>query len=392
MSKLRVPMLIGLALITTAARSLAAPDGLEIRFYPDRIYAFEAEVRRGISTLVLQNAAIVNRGRAAVELTGGKLEVLAGDEVVQSVPLSQAALEALAVRSGRLAASGMLQMAAFQFSPDTLVANAKVVGSRVLGPNEGLLLGSRAFLTQGAPVDRLRMSIEGRASDGAAQSVVAELPVRSGGTKGSYSFPLSGLWWVPVGPTLHTPHRWAVPEEFALDIVRLEGGGSTHHGDGTHLSDYAAWDADVHAAADGVVVAAVDRFADSADFLRRKGESDESFLQRVLRQQSELIAKGEDAVIGNHLVIAHPDGEFSVYAHLRSGSLAVKLGDSVRRGQIVARLGSSGNSTEPHLHFQISDGPSPLRAAGIPIRFDGIRILGADWERQIQSGDLIDAP
>ena len=64
-------------------------------------------------------------------------------------------------------------------------------------------------------------------------------------------------------------------------------------------------------------------------------------------------------------------------------------GDSVSSGQALGRLGSSGNSTEPHLHFQVCDRPEPLACAGIPVSFEGISLPYADYPRPLQSGDIV---
>ena len=72
--------------------------------------------------------------------------------------------------------------------------------------------------------------------------------------------------------------------------------------------------------------------------------------------------------IGNH--------NFAFYAHLQPGSQRVKVGDRVRRGQVIGLVGNSGNSTEPHLHFHISDGNSPLGSEGVPYRQDAFEIVG----------------
>jgi murein DD-endopeptidase MepM/ murein hydrolase activator NlpD len=79
----------------------------------------------------------------------------------------------------------------------------------------------------------------------------------------------------------------------------------------------------------------------------------------------------ERAVFGNHVVLEHGDGEFSVLAHLRHGSVAVEAGDRVRRGQRLGACGNSGRSSEPHLHYHLQDGPVPGRAAGLPAIFRG---------------------
>jgi murein DD-endopeptidase MepM/ murein hydrolase activator NlpD len=63
------------------------------------------------------------------------------------------------------------------------------------------------------------------------------------------------------------------------------------------------------------------------------------------------------------------DGVYAALAHLRRGSLRVRPGDRVAAGQQLAACGNSGNSTEPHLHFQLMDHPSVLLATGLPLRF-----------------------
>jgi murein DD-endopeptidase MepM/ murein hydrolase activator NlpD len=62
-------------------------------------------------------------------------------------------------------------------------------------------------------------------------------------------------------------------------------------------------------------------------------------------------------------------GRFAFYAHLQPGSIRVKVGDTVKTGQVLGLLGNSGNSDAPHLHFHIMDGPRPLSSNGLPYRF-----------------------
>ena len=94
-------------------------------------------------------------------------------------------------------------------------------------------------------------------------------------------------------------------------------------------------------------------------------------------------------MFGDAVVLDHGDAEYSVYAHLVPGSTKVKVGDAVKRGQPIARFGSSGNSTEPHLHFHVCDRPDGIACAGVPPRFIGINLPLADGDRPIQSGDLV---
>jgi murein DD-endopeptidase MepM/ murein hydrolase activator NlpD len=80
---------------------------------------------------------------------------------------------------------------------------------------------------------------------------------------------------------------------------------------------------------------------------------------------------------GNYLVIDHGNREFSLLGHLQKGSLAVKVGDKVTRGQPVARIGSSGSSNNPHVHYELRTGKD-LNAEGLPAVFrDFNRHLGS---------------
>src|SRR5690606_13748776 len=103
----------------------------------------------------------------------------------------------------------------------------------------------------------------------------------------------------------------------------------------------------------------------------------------------ERIAGGGRAVGGSQVMIDHGNGEYSFYAHLKPGSVRVKEGDTVETGAQLGLLGSSGNSTEPHLHFQVCDAPDPLLCAGIPIQWADAELLVPDLPRALQSGDLV---
>ncbi|WP_344334457.1 M23 family metallopeptidase [Brevibacterium salitolerans] len=92
---------------------------------------------------------------------------------------------------------------------------------------------------------------------------------------------------------------------------------------------------------------------------------------------------GPGFILGNHVIIRGDDGEFAVLAHLQQHSLNVRRGDVVRAGQQVGRCGNSGNSSEPHVHAQLMDRPSPLTAQGLPLAF---RAIVLDDEAQEQDG------
>ncbi|MFK4069632.1 M23 family metallopeptidase [Streptomyces sp. NPDC029674] len=83
---------------------------------------------------------------------------------------------------------------------------------------------------------------------------------------------------------------------------------------------------------------------------------------------------GARRVIGNHIVLDLGEGTYALYAHVQQGSLAVRAGDKVALGQRIGGCGNSGNSTEPHVHFQLMDGPDPETARGVPFSWRGVGV------------------
>lgn len=173
--------------------------------------------------------------------------------------------------------------------------------------------------------------------------------------------------------------------------MAFTGNGSTHRGKGAKLSDYAIFGKPVRAVADGKVVAVSNDQADNAAMLKRQGETDDAYLVRLQEGQAALLMKGMGSVLGNHVVIDHGNGEFSIYAHLKQGSVLAALGASVAAGEAIGDVGSSGNSTEPHLHFQICDSPDIATCRPIPASFTGYRLPLELVPRTIQSGDIVEA-
>ena len=68
-------------------------------------------------------------------------------------------------------------------------------------------------------------------------------------------------------------------------------------------------------------------------------------------------AKSLTTSYGTYVIIAHPNGLYTLYAHGQAGSLRVSEGDYVSQGQQIMNVGSTGNSTGPHLHFEVRKSP-----------------------------------
>jgi murein DD-endopeptidase MepM/ murein hydrolase activator NlpD len=90
--------------------------------------------------------------------------------------------------------------------------------------------------------------------------------------------------------------------------------------------------------------------------------------------------------LGNHVIVAIGDGRFALYAHMQPGSVAVKAGDRVRRGQLLGRVGNTGSSAAPHLHFHVTDAPPAVASNGTPWVFDRF-----DYAARARNADAVNA-
>jgi murein DD-endopeptidase MepM/ murein hydrolase activator NlpD len=167
-------------------------------------------------------------------------------------------------------------------------------------------------------------------------------------TKTPLRLPFDGEWYVfwggrTVDQNYHAAYR---DQRFAYDII-IRRDGSSHTGDGTRLEQYHCWGQPILAPGAGTVATAVDGMVD-----HQPG-------QRDPRNPA-----------GNHVVLDHGNGEFSLLAHLRSGSVAVRAGDRVAQGQKLGECGNSGNTSEPHLHYHLQNGPRFGQADGLPAQFN----------------------
>ncbi|MEU0619068.1 M23 family metallopeptidase [Streptomyces albogriseolus] len=185
--------------------------------------------------------------------------------------------------------------------------------------------------------------------------------------------PVTGRWTALNSPADHTPshHTHAYGQTFAIDVVAEPEPGSRPGFRALwpvarRNTDFPAYGAPLHAVADATVVRAADR---ARDHLSRTSLPALAYLMILEANVRDLLGAGK--ILGNHVVLDLGDGVYALYAHLRRGSLTVREGDRVHAGQVLAQVGNSGNSTEPHLHFQLMDGPDPDTARGIPFTWRG---------------------
>lgn len=205
-------------------------------------------------------------------------------------------------------------------------------------------------------------------------------------------FPLRGEGWVAVtSPADRVPSHGTdqLGQRFAFDLLRVDARAGIHaHPAGTlrgivlggRTREAYAWGAPVHAPVAGQVVRAAD------------GMSERGWLHPV-REIAHLLWTAVtftparlSRVLGNHVIIRVDEDRYAAFAHLQPGSVAVTDGQEVRVGEVLGRVGHTGNSTMPHLHFQLMDSVDPLTARGIPCAFRAYEVQrDGHWE-PVQSG------
>lgn len=230
----------------------------------------------------------------------------------------------------------------------------------------------------GAPPRTLTHQLTFRTSAGEVQTVDGVRVALDAAPPQAIGAPLrGGRWLAHEGPGNHLSHHWGgivaangeatIPQRFAIDWFGLDGAG---HAVGiardrigqSRLADWAGFDAEVLAVGDGVVRDARDGVADGKPMV-------------APAQSDALTAR---TLYGNFVVIEIAPGVFAHYAHLRNGSVRVRAGDRVRRGQVIGQLGQSGNANAPHLHFHLSNAATFEQSEGLPFVLDDFSLLGSE--------------
>lgn len=191
-------------------------------------------------------------------------------------------------------------------------------------------------------------------------------PVSEDVQRTELALPFSGTWIVSQGYNGAETHQGFAA--YALDLVALDERGQAYRGRGGRRRDWFGFGAEVLASADGTVVRAIDRFQDNL-----------------------IMGRATDV---NTVIVEHNAGELSEYVHLQHGSVRVRVGERVLRGQVIARAGNSGAQT-PHLHWAFLSSLAPIRTR--PAVFARYEMRSGDGTWQLtrgtpRQGDLVRPP
>jgi len=172
--------------------------------------------------------------------------------------------------------------------------------------------------------------------------------------KTELSLPFRGSWLVFWGGDTKelNHHHDDRSQRFAFDFLVVDETGKTHKGDGATNEDYYAFGKELFAPADGVVTDVINGVRDNIPG-----------------------SMNPYSAVGNAVFIQHRKHEVSVLAHLKLDSVKVKVGDEVKRGQVIGLCGNSGNSSEPHLHYHLQKTPVIQDGTGIKCYFKKVSVM-----------------
>ncbi len=196
--------------------------------------------------------------------------------------------------------------------------------------------------------------------------------------------PLEGSGWVAVNgccdsithvrSVLAVNSKLHISQRYAIDLIKVDEENRLYVGDPQILDNWEGYNQNVLAVSDAQVVRVVDKFPDQVPFIL----------------PAEVGAITLDEIDGNHVILALPNGQFAFYAHLIPGSITVEEGDFVTKGQVIAKLGNTGNTSAPHLHLHIMETASSLGSDGLPHVFEEYNLIGRTTDQSFFDEGLED--
>ncbi len=210
----------------------------------------------------------------------------------------------------------------------------------------------------------------------------------------SVEFPLRGEWLSPNTPGARIPSHGTdrLGTRYAYDFIQVDWerkGWPAYRVSltqyllfGVPLSEYYAWGQEVYAPCDGIVVQAED---DAEEQERTNLLSD---LSRAYNNAHYFDPREDDvqSVAGNYIIMECGADVYAALVHFQRGSIRVTVGQNVKKGEVIGRVGNSGNSLAPHLHFQLMDSSDIASANGLPCAFKKYEVFRDGAWQQVVNG------
>lgn len=377
------------ALLATPSPLSAEDTALEFRTFPEGpIFAKPLNQGLHLSDIMLHNLAIINRSDTPLDVQRIVLTVTAREKTLVQRVLERDEIESSADRFSRNSRFGVFERLPQLFGHNRMFDSGEELSPTPLLESQNALIVIQTYFAYQGAADELRVNVDylDGADEEKRETAVFAVQIETYESPNVYRLPLTGAWRVSTGPDISSHHRTWQDTEFAYDFDRTAGGGSTFANRGLAPSDYYAYGEPVFAAAEGIIIKAIDQYPEAP--LREEGESLAAYQTRMSDRMNENFANDPDANYGNIVIIEHEGGEFSSYTHLKRGTLQVKTGEHVAAGGLIGKVGQSGNSLSPHLHFSVANGSG----RSLPVVFANVRLIdGETISTILKTGEFIAA-
>lgn len=207
-------------------------------------------------------------------------------------------------------------------------------------------------------------------------------------------FPLRGEWLSPNTPGTKVPSHGTnqLGTRYAYDFIQVDWnrigtpayrvGVMQYLFSGVKLSDYYSWGQEVYSPCDGIVVGAEDGYAENEKTNLLADMSNAYKNAHYFDPEKDDI----QSVAGNYVIIKYSENVYAALCHLQTGSIQVSVGQMIKKGEVIGRVGHSGNSFAPHLHFQLMDSSDISVANGVPCAFEQYEIFRDNEWQIIENG------
>lgn len=183
-----------------------------------------------------------------------------------------------------------------------------------------------------------------------------------------------GYWRFGSGPSNSSEHRrtilavdgrkWLL-QRFAFDVMKIGDDGKVVRGDLSKNKNWISYGEKLLAVADGIVRVVIDNISDN-----------------IPLSPERAVPMNRETHVGNCVILDIGNNHYALYAHMKAGSIPVRVGDKVKRGVVIGQIGNSGNSEAPHLHFSVGNTSDPYSSEGLPYVFESFDIIEVAFQNE----------
>ena len=348
----RIPALLFLLPSLAAARA-AQPD-FRLQVVPAIVYKVDDPGNTQTSTFVFDVVVICSTDSALTPISAS-VELSDGHSIVERQEWST---EPLAKLKGER----------YRIQSDTPLSSPR----RMLTLPEAFDLHFYFRCPQALRIGSAEVGVKVADAKGRMAERTLMIPVQYYQQKTSLIAPFRGNGVVGQDWITNGGHGGGRGSEFAIDLRGLDENWAEQKSQAQENSSAVGWGREILAPAAGTVTYARNDVPDNP----HPGRDDT--LYTALHDPVMAYA-------GNCVMIDHGNSEFSVMMHMQLGSVMVKVGDRVAAGQVIGKLGNSGNAFGPHVHYQLQSGPRLFVDQGLPFKFQNIDVAPLSRGRQFEA-------